>query len=256
MLNYMKSEWYRLTHTKDLWMDTAIASGLILAMNVVLSVSRRLPDFRYGTARFSLSFLIGGLMVLCYAGLVWALFLFGGQRKNGIMKNAVAYGISRTQLFIGNCLVCGAAALVSLAVITAVWVGSAAVLLDGPVRPYGGIMLLGIAAQLPFAVACVIFYLGLQQYFEKEGTALVIWIAVICVIPKVLQLAGLKIPALARIAGWMPAAYLSTEVYMNMSGYDCLWLNGAGLAKCLTAGFVGIAVFSAVGIWLNRRADV
>lgn len=256
MLNYMKSEWYRLTHTKDLGIYTAVASGLILAMNVVLSLSRRLPGFRYGTARFSLTFLISGLMVLCYAGAVWVELLFSGQKKNGIIKNGVAYGISRTQIFVGNCVIGSAAALISLTVITAVWVGSAALLLDGPVRPYVGIMLRGIGAQLPFAVACVIFYLGLQQYFEKNVTGALIWFSVVCVIPKILQLAGLRIPVLARIAGWMPQGYLSTEVTMNMSALDCLWMYRAGLTKCLTAGFVGIAVFLTVGVLLNRRKDV
>lgn len=256
MLNYIKSEWYRLTHTKELWIYTAIASGLILAMNVVLSLSRRLPDFRYGTARFSLSFLISGLMVLCYAGAAWAELLFAGQKKNGIMKNGVAYGISRTEIFLGNCVACGGAALISLTVITAVWVGSAALLLDGSVRPCVEVMLRGIGAQLPFAVACVIFYLGLQQYFEKNITGALIWFSVICVIPKILLLAGMKIPVLARIAAWMPEGYLSMEVFVSMTEIDCLWMNGAGLAKCLTAGFVGIAVFLATGILLNRGKDM
>ena len=54
MMNYIKSECYRVVHTKTFYIVMAVLSGLVLLMNTVNSISGHLiPDFRYDTFRFS-----------------------------------------------------------------------------------------------------------------------------------------------------------------------------------------------------------
>ena len=105
--------------------------AIVLAANVILWAMAHTPNFPYATVRFSLSNLVSmmGLLFLMAGLLVWV--LFGDDRANGTLKNALAYGLSRRGLFVGKCLVSVVLGLISMAVVLAVYVGSATLLLDG-----------------------------------------------------------------------------------------------------------------------------
>lgn len=159
MLNYMKSELYRIVHGRELYLFTGVPCAIVLASSVLLWAMASTPDFPYATVRFSLSNLISMLpsLFLLAGLLVWV--LFADDRKDGTFKNAVADGCSRRDLFVGKCLVSTGLGLASMTVILAVYVGSAVLLLEGPADAVS-ILLKGVAAALPFTVACVV--LGLR----------------------------------------------------------------------------------------------
>lgn len=233
------------------------AENGILFLNIGLYVSDgAIREFQYANVKFSLSFLTGDMLFLPVAGAVLSVLLFSAERRNGVMKNAVAYGISRKSLFFGKCVVSFLAALGSMVLLISVYVISAVILLEGPVQPYLGLMLQGVAVNLPFAAAGVILAAGLTQFFERELVAGIVWMGVMFLIPAVFYTAGFEIPALAKIASWMPRNYLMTDVMAGMSGYLCLWSEFAGAVKCVVAGVTGIAVFTAVGVFLNRRKEI
>ena len=155
MLNYMKSELYRIVHGRELYLFTGVPCAIVLASSVLLWAMASTPDFPYATVRFSLSNLISMLpsLFLLAGLLVWV--LFADDRKDGTFKNAVADGCSRRDLFVGKCLVSTGLGLASMTVILAVYVGSAVLLLEGPADAVS-ILLKGVAAALPFTVACVV----------------------------------------------------------------------------------------------------
>lgn len=65
MMNYIKSECYRVVHTKTFYIVMAVLSGLVLLMNTVNSISGHLiPDFRYDTFRFSLNSFTSFIMLM------------------------------------------------------------------------------------------------------------------------------------------------------------------------------------------------
>ena len=132
MLNYLRSEWYRILHGREIYLFTGVLCAIVLAANVILWAMAHTPDFPYATVRFSLSNLISmmGLLFLMAGLLVWV--LFGDDRANGTLKNALAYGLSRRGLFVGKCLVSVVLGLISMAVVLAVYIGSATLLLEGP----------------------------------------------------------------------------------------------------------------------------
>ena len=86
MLNYVKSEWYRIVHGRELYLFTGALCAIVLAGNVLLWVMSTTPDFPYATVRFSMSNLISMLTLLFFmAGLlVWV--LFADDRKDGTFK--------------------------------------------------------------------------------------------------------------------------------------------------------------------------
>ena len=94
MMNYLKSEAYRVTHTKELYMTAGIIAVLVIMLNGVLSIWGR----RYAVTSFSYSNLVANPMVFVMAGTVIAYILYEDSHKNGSLKNTVASGISRVKI--------------------------------------------------------------------------------------------------------------------------------------------------------------
>lgn len=257
MINYIRSEFYRILHTKEIYLFNLLLTAGVLALNGgIHAAAATLPNIRYANVQFVLSFLTGSMDFLFIAGAVLAVLLFSGDRKNGVMKNAVAYGMSRTSLFFGKCIVSFVMALASMVLLTAVYIVSAILLLEGPAQPYVELMLEGIAANLPFAAAALILAVAFIQFFEKELIVGLAWMAVIYLIPSICYSTGFQFKTMAEIAAWMPRNYLMTEVTAGMNGYACLWSEPEGAAKCVIAGVIGIVVFLSLGILINRRKEI
>lgn len=252
MLNYLKSEWYRISRGKELYLLVGILCAIVLAANVLLRVMTTTPDFPYSTVRFSLSNLISSLGMLFFAAglLVWV--LFSDDRKDGTFKNAIAYGISRRTLFVGKCIVSVVVGLGGLVVVLAVYIGSAVLLLEGSAESVI-YLLKGVAAALPFTIACVVLAVAVFATLTKPITAFWVWLAIVFIIPSVLNMVGLMIEPVATLASWMPINFFANEVSVNQSGVaQFLWDTPTGLMKCLIAGLTGVVIFAGVGLW---RAD-
>lgn len=251
MLNYLKSEFYRILHGREIYSATAALAGLTVLMNLVLFAFDRLtPDFPYATVTFSLNMMTGSMPMLLMAGLIIVLFLFSDEYKNGTLKNTISYGISRNAFFTGKCIACAVAAFLSMLVVLAVYIGSAYLLLNAegsmPVRQ----LLTGTAVNLPAAFASVILASALCCRFKKETAVVLWWLPMVCFF------LGLKIESIERISEWMPWNYLKYEVSVNMSGYSCLWDTPEGVAKCLIAGSIGILVFYVAGILVFHKREI
>lgn len=257
LLNYMKSEWYRIARSKEGYLLVGVLCAIVLAANVLLAVMAGTPDFPYATARFSLSNVIMslGALFLVAGLLVW--LLFGDDRKNGTLKNEIAQGLARRDLFAGKCLVSIAWGLMGLAVILIVYVGSAALLLEGPVLEPATHLVKGVLSALPFTVACVVLAVAACIVSPKPANAFMIWLTVVCLVPVALDAVGRVVEPVAVLASWMPYNFFANEVLINMSGAaEFLWDTPQGLAKCLISGFAGIAAFSAAGLWRIGKTEL
>ena len=73
MLNYTKSELYRIVHGRELYLFTGVLCAIVLLSSVLLWAMASTPDFPYATVRFSLSNLISMLpsLFLLAGLLVW-----------------------------------------------------------------------------------------------------------------------------------------------------------------------------------------
>ena len=248
MLNYTKSELYRIVHGRELYLFTGVLCAIVLLSSVLLWAMASTPDFPYATVRLLPSlFLLAGL-------LVWV--LFADDRKDGTFKNAVADGCSRRDLFVGKCLVSTGLGLASMMVILAVYVGSAVLLLEGPADAVP-ILLKGVAAALPFTVACVVLGVAVCSVLPKTSAAFLVWLAIVAIMPSALHAVGMVVEPVGALASWLPYNFFSNEVAINQSGLaEFLWDTPAGLAKCLIAGFAGVAVFGIAGLWRASKREL
>ena len=257
MLNYIKSEFYRVFHGKEVYVITLTLSGLLLAMNLALFAFDRLtPNFPYAIVRFSMNTLTSSMSFLFIAALIIVGFLFSDEYKNGTMKNVFAFGISRKSFFTGKCIVCGTMALASMTVILAVYVGSTYLLLNEPESLPLEQLLKGIVSTLPAAFAALILAVALFCIFKKEGTAVLCWLGIIWGIPTACFFLGLKINWIGKVASWLPWNYLNHEVQVTWSDYQCLWNTAEGLTKSIIAGVIGMIVFYTAGVICLKRRDI
>ena len=258
MLNYMKSEWYRITHSPTMYVFTGIMACLSFLLNIILWVLNKYePGFPYGTVAFSLSNLTANLSILCFVGGILVSLLLSGERRNGVLKNSIAFGISREEIFVGKCIISAVVSVCSLIVILIAYVGSAVLLLEPGIEPDAvGITLRGIACVLAIAVASEILLIAFYSFLEKEAIAATAWYLIVAGLPRIFAIIGLKSEICRRIAAWMPYNFLGSEVQVNMSGWNCLWETPEGVAKCLISGMAGVIVFLIFGLAISKKQEV
>ncbi len=179
--------------------------GLVLLMNLILWGSNHfISNFPYGTFRFSLNTLTAQPIWIIVLGSVVAGTVFVDDRKSGIIKNAVAYGIPKEKILIGKWLVSLASRLILMCVVFAVYVGSAYLLLENPEWEPFRQMVMAIAVTLPFSIAAMMLMLGLGVVLEKETAMMLWWMAVIYFIPMAVDMLGWYFKIFEKISRWLP----------------------------------------------------
>lgn len=259
MMNYIKSEFYRVSHSRGIYFLTAILAILSFLLNAVLGWfgSTGGSSFPYATTSFSYSNLVANPMLFCIMGAVIGIFLYEGNRRNGNLKNTIAFGISRTKVFAGECIAAAVSAVFSLIIVISVYIVSAVALLEhtGPVSLTD--LLTEIPAVFFIVVASLISGIACIEAFEKDSVGIIIWLTIWFIIPKVLFYLGLRSDMIHSIAMWMPANFFGTDVMsVNMSQSITAWGTAEGMAKCLISGIIGIIVFSLSGVVVLRKREL
>lgn len=234
-----------------------ILAMLILFANLVLYWFQKYTiNFPYGTTSYSFSNIVAEPMLYCYIAFVIVAILYEGDKRYGSQKNSIAYGIPRTKIFAGKCIVSLFTALAILFAVMTVYISSAMLLLEhkGPVDVKD--MLMEVPAISLIAVSAVILSVIVLEYFDKSITGIIICFFIFSVIPKVLFYMGMKIDFLMNIAMWLPHNFFTTEMNVNMSQCITIWDTAAGMAKCLISGAAGIVIFSIAGVTLLRKKDI
>jgi len=236
---------------------TAVLCGFALFLNIILFVfGNEDSEFRYATTWFSLSNLTANLDFILVCALVIVALLFSGEKKNGTLKNSLAYGVSRNDMFVGKCIVCSIAGMLSMIVILVVYIASSYLLLDNTSILPMQILLKGICFTIPSAIASIVLAVTLFSICDSEITAIIWWLGIMYLVPTIFYYIGFRVELFSLISEWMPENFLSKEVAINLSGYDCLWDTSYGAIRCLVSGIAGILVFGVIGMTKFNKKDI
>lgn len=255
MLNYIKSELYRITHSAMLYAVGFAFAAAPTLMNIMLycfTLSK--PDYPFSTTSFSFANVVANPMVFCVAALFLVYALYEGNKKNGNLKNAVASGLSREKIFAGQVIVCLVVSIIFLAITAMAYILSARLLLriEGPVTAFDLIM--EILAVAPIAVAALILSVVVVMRFDKSFIGIIWWLCILFFVPQLLLYIGIEVEPVREIAMWLPRNFFS-GMQVNQSVCNPIWDATGGLAKCLISGFIGIVVFSLYGILSLRKKE-
>src|SRR5690625_892971 len=97
MMNYMKSENYRLLRKKNLYITSVIGLLLIAAAALVLYLFGNEPNFPYATSLFFYSNVISGGILILIIAFLFNLALTG--KDMSLIKQSISFGISRNTIF-------------------------------------------------------------------------------------------------------------------------------------------------------------
>lgn len=254
MMNYIKSELYRVSHTNVMY----CFAGILAAASILLHAGLYYYGNQYATTSFSYSCLVANPMVFSIIGTVIAYLLYEENRKNGNLKNTVASGIPRTKIFIGECAVSLITATLTMVFIMTVWTIGAALFLEktGPVELYD--LLSEVPAVYFIAAAGVVSGICFLELVEKSITGILVWFSVWMIIPKILMYLGMRFEAIYEIALWLPSNFFAmiNGQYVNTQQCMTAWDTTGGMARCVLSGIIGIAVFTLSGAALLRKKDL
>ncbi|MGN0142172.1 MAG: ABC transporter permease subunit [Roseburia sp.] len=210
MMNYIKSECYRILHNKKFWVLELVCAGLLTAMVLVLWYFQTFTEaFPYGNTRFALSNIYCSMTGFMYVAAVFMLIFSDSENKNHTIKNSVASGIRRSTIFGGRFVAAAIFTTTTYVALIAVFAAlSYALLLHSGEGEYG--ILLGASAAgstcLFAALAGTHLFLMLS---ENESTALLWSVAILVGIPTIFKLLGYKVPLFRWIAALFPFNVLS-----------------------------------------------
>lgn len=257
MLNYFKSECYRILHSREIYFFTGVVTLLPVLMNFVTYFFYQTePDFPYGTVRFSLNMALTGLSLFSIAGAALTGILYGSQRRQGTLKNSISNGISRNDIFLSNCMTSVFFSFVSMVIIMFFYMVSASVLLKGPWDVVVLQLIRGIIAVLPTAIGGIILIMILLHYLEKETVAYILWISIWYWGPNVLSLVGRKVSIIGKISSWLPLNIFNNGTQCTRNSCVCMWDAPQGFAKCMIAGGMSILFFLIIGMHLGKKMEI
>ena len=255
MLNYIKSELYRVTHSAMLY---AVGFAFVAAptlMNMMLycfALSK--PDYPFSTTSFSFSNIVANPMFFCIAALFLVYALYEGNKKIGNLKNAIASGLSRGKIFMGQVIVCMIVSALFLVITAVVYIFSAHLLLriEGPVTAIDLVM--ESLAVAPIAIAALILSVIVVMRSDKSFIGIIIWCCILFFVPQLLLYIGIEIEPIRDIAMWLPRNFFN-GMQVNQTVCAPIWDTPSGLAKCLISGFAGIIIFSIWGMLTLRKKE-
>lgn len=274
MLNYIKSECYRISHRPVLYVTTLLLSVFVVGLIMLIAMFAWDTDNASAvSAGITYAGLISSPQVFMYMAAIVSCLIYSSVHKYGDVKNTIAGGLSRVQVFAGKCITSLIAATIVMIVLLTVWIISAELILtSGGLFSIADVLFEMLVIYL-IAAANIITVQLFFELFKKEMLAALAWAVVWIILPAVLNLLGMRFEVLANIASWMPYNFLQNVVQTTtvaqgdvMGGSvsvsiisqkpDVLWYTSEGLFKCLLSGAIGVAIFSLSGWLVLRRRDL
>lgn len=258
MMNYIKSEFYRISRTKSVYGFTLIFSIISLLINGLLGwYNHTDPNFLYGTTSYAYSIHVGAPMTFVLLAILITEVLYAENHRNGTLKNTVAFGISRIKIFTGMSVVVTSVATIVMVVILGVYILSANILLKhtGPVHLND--LLTEILAIYLIAMAAIMTTLFFSFRFSKSGLTIFLSFMVWMVIPSISQsiARGLKIEWLNQLLNLLPNN-LFENMQVNLTQSITAWGTSGGMLKCVVIGLVHVIGIYLLSCLLLAKKDI
>lgn len=248
MLNYIKSELYRVVRSKGIYILTGGCSALLLAMNLVLYFAGRGDTFfPYDSTEFAFSMVADSFPVILILTLCLASVIFSDEYKNRTLMNSIAYGYPRIGLFLGKVVVGMLVSFLALAVALGFFIGSAYLLLENSGAETLHMLLRGVLVNIPILIAGELAAYVMLFLMEK-GAATWAWLGLIAFFPMICSLLGMKFEIFSKINSWLLYTVAGAS-FMNETGhYTMAYMTRDGAFRCLASGTIGIVIFLIIGM--------
>ena len=258
MISYMKSELYRLLHSKGSYLFILICSILLISANVVLAIiGHTETQFRYDNTSFSLSLFYSDLIIVFILCVSVVSTVFGNEYTNHTMKNSVSYGISRGSIYLGKLIVEIIYAFVAFLIIGGLFIGSSYLLLENSNAGELELLLRSSFVALPL----LLFSLATTNCFlfiiEGTGGAITTIMGVLIAFPLITNFLGMKFDVFQKLSKILPWNLMNQ---MNFDFKESLlilpWEGTAGYLNYWLYGGAQMLLFILIGYFVFRKKEI
>lgn len=243
MINYLKSEQYRLMRKKTLHLTSMICCALIIVAALILDFfGRNEVDFPYATSFFFYSNVIGGGIFLFIIALLVNGALTG--KDQSLLKQSLSFGISRDTIFWSKLMLTLGYFLLLCIIGMVLMVGLGETLFPGDKGALRS-FLLACVNMFPLVVSGFFLIHVLRMSRIGEAYTVVIVLVVYTMSDSIVNIIFRRIEGLTELYKWMPSALLNDNILQYME-YTVtfewkFWIVGIAISLIILP--IGIRVF-------------
>ncbi len=258
MINYLKSETYRVLHRKSTYIFIGICSLLLMSSNIVLAAVKQSDGtFPYATTKFAFSLAYTGISMVYILCIVVSNMIYSNEYRNNTMKNCVAYGIPRETIYFGKFIMQLIYSVIALFVIIGIYITSAYLLLENSGAAELGILIRTCFAAMPLLIVglatmnCAVFMI------EGSGAAVTAALGLMVGLPTVCNLLAMRFQTFKHLSDVLPWNILNYNGYDPASQETILyWSTQEGLRNCWIIGILETILLIAVGYAVFRKKEI
>ncbi|WP_455541873.1 ABC transporter permease subunit [Intestinibacter sp.] len=258
MINYIKSELYRNLRCKGNYIFTLGCVAFVLFLNIALAAFvHQDPNFPYANTYFSFTSLYLNMTIPMLLCVPMVAIIFAQEYKNHTLKNTISFGVARKNVYFGKFLMTIIIGLINIIVVVGIYVISANLLLEDSGATYFNELIRAVFACTPLFLVAATLAHSLYFIFESENTALILWIVIMIIIPKIMSLLGGKIRIFKDLASIMPWNVINKVTEGSKTHEFILyWTSQQGLINCFIIGIVGSIIIYFIGLKIFEKVEI
>lgn len=247
MLNYVKSEMYRVLRTKSTYIILLVCSLFLLVMLALTWYTGvGYAGSQYNNTKFVFGFsqasLNGLLLVIPFV----INTLFADEYQNGTFKNSVAYGVDRKVLYFGKLISSIIISTIISIIVLLIFIPSAELLLQNSGAAYRNELLADIWHSVPlFLVALTLSHM-LSFTTKKAGTHIIIYFFIV----------SLLLTLLGQITAVIEIPEMVFRLFPNYLIQVRYWQTTTEWLYCWGIFLLYFSVTTAIGLKLFSKQDV
>ncbi len=243
MLNYVKSEIYRVLRTKSIYTISFLCLLFLLA-NLTLTWFLGLGDenFRYNNTEFIFGFAQNSISMLLLIVPFLVNSLFADEYQNGTFKNSVAYGVNRTVLYFGKLILSTIVSITICMIILFIFVASAEILLQNSGAVYRNDLLGDIWHSVPLFLAALTLSHMLSFTTKKASTHIFIYFSIVSLLPNILGMFYQVVAIPEAIFKLFPSHLIQMRYWQTTTEWLYCW--GIFVLYFIVTSVIGLRIFS------------
>ncbi|MDO4594515.1 MAG: ABC transporter permease [Tissierellia bacterium] len=260
MLNYIKSEFYRIrnsTFFKVLFLIYFVFSILACLFLKFASASSASSDALGKLISYSL--LIGNLSYYYSSSLFVVYGVSDDNNKNNNLKNTIALGIPREKILFGKFIVNTIITILMMFFVVIVILITSNILFGFDIKLNITLndIIYGVFAIIPIVILCVIMITSFLEIFRKEMISLLVFLIIFFFLPVILNIiyniSGKEI--FYKISQIFPSQFLVNKLDVENLSIHTVWSEFFVFVKCYLVGIIGSIIFGLLGISIFRKRE-
>lgn len=243
MLNYVKSEMYRVARIKSTY-TILLVCLLIPLFPLVFCWYLGLGDlnFLYNNTKFVFGFARNSLGIVLFVLPFVVNSLFADEHQNGTFKNSVAYGVKRETLYFGKLILSSIVSIMISMIILLIFIPGAEILLQNSGAVYRNEFIADVFHSVPLFLTALTLSHMLSFITKKSSTHIGIYIFIITLLPNILGQLTVVISVPEMVFRLFPDYLIQVKYWQTAAEWLYCW--GVLLLYFMTTTMVGLSAFS------------